>query len=125
MVRSALHTFLTCCSRHHQSTAPTYLKRESPAISPEKGDPDTPNFSPSNIPPKDAQYTTMTDKVRIALCYHQDKNPQLKHQVLIQRLQQRHKVKFSQPTLGGLLKMKATFLANADNNNLTVTSKAC
>ena len=70
------------------------------------------------MPPKGAQYTTMTDKIRIALCEHHDKNPQLSQKDLNQWLEQKHKMKVSQPTISGLLKRKATILAKADNSNL-------
>ena len=70
------------------------------------------------MPPKGAQYTTMTDKIRIALCEHHDKNPQLSQKDLNQWLEQKHKMKVSQPTISGLLKRKATILAKADHSNL-------
>ena len=77
-----------------------------------------PNFNTYNTPTKGAQYTTMTDKIRIALCEHHDKNPQLSQKDLNQWLEQKHKMKVSQPTISGLLKRKATILAKADHSNL-------
>ena len=86
MVQSRSLHFSSCCRRHPQSTPHLYKKGDSPHP-PKKGVLlHSPDVSPSNMPPKGEQYTTMTDKVCIALCEHHDKNPQLIQKDLIQWL---------------------------------------
>ena len=75
MVQSALFPFYFLLQPPPPVNPPLYKKGFSRRY---------PNFSPSNMPPKGAQYTTLTDEVDIVLCEHHDKNPHLSQKELIQ-----------------------------------------
>jgi hypothetical protein len=60
-------------------------------------------------------HTTMTDKVRIALCQYKRDNPQLSQKELIKWLEDNHNIKVSQATIFTTLKRSAEILAKSDN----------
>ncbi len=62
-------------------------------------------------------HTTMTDKVRVALCQYKRDNPQLSQKDLIKWLEDNHNIKISQATISTTLKRSAEILAKSDNEN--------
>ncbi len=60
-------------------------------------------------------HTTMTDKVRVALCQYKRNNPQLSQKDLIKWLEDNHNIKVSQATISTTLKRSAEILAKSDN----------
>jgi hypothetical protein len=60
-------------------------------------------------------HTTMTDKVRVALCQYKRNNFQLSQKDLIKWLEDNHNIKVSQPTISTTLKQSAKILAKFEN----------
>jgi hypothetical protein len=67
------------------------------------------------MPQKGTFHTTMTDKVRIALCQYKRDNPQLSQKDLIKWLEDNHSIKVNQATISTTLKWSAEILAKSDN----------
>ncbi len=67
------------------------------------------------MPQKGTFHTTMTDKVRVALCQYKRDYPQLSQKDLIKWLEDNHSIKVSQVTISTTLKRSAKILAKSDN----------
>jgi hypothetical protein len=67
------------------------------------------------MPQKGTFHTTMTNKVRIALCQYKRDNPQLSQKDLIKWLEDNHSIKVSQATISTTLKWSVEILAKSDN----------
>jgi hypothetical protein len=67
------------------------------------------------MPQKGTFHTTMTDKVRVALCQYKRNNPQLSQKDMIKWLKDNHSIKISQATISTTLKRLAEILAKSDN----------
>jgi hypothetical protein len=67
------------------------------------------------MPQKRTFHTTMTDKVRVALCKYKRDNPQLLQKDLIKWLENNHNIKVSQATISTTLKRSAKILAKSNN----------
>ncbi len=68
------------------------------------------------MPQKGTFHTTMTDKVRVALCQYKRDNRQLSQKDLIKWLEDNHSIKVSQATISTTLKRSAEVLAKFDND---------
>jgi hypothetical protein len=67
------------------------------------------------MPQKGTFHTTMTDKVRVALCQYKRDNPQLSQKDLIKWFEDNHSIKVNQTTISTTLKRSAKILAKFDN----------
>jgi len=67
------------------------------------------------MPQKGTFHTTMTDKVRVALCQYKRDNPQLSQKDLIKWLEDNPSIKVSQTTISTILKRLAEILTKSDN----------
>jgi hypothetical protein len=65
------------------------------------------------------QYTTMTDKVCLALVRYKKDHPGATQKELIKWLEDTHQLKVSQATMSGTLKWSAELLAKATTSNLS------
>jgi hypothetical protein len=67
------------------------------------------------MPQKGTFHTTMTDKVRVALCQYKRDNPQFSPKDLIKWLEDNHSIKVSQTTISTTLKRSVEILAKSNN----------
>ncbi|CEG48978.1 DNA-binding centromere protein B (CENP-B) [Plasmopara halstedii] len=68
--------------------------------------------------PRGAKHTTMSDKIRIALCQHKEKNPKLTHEELIKWIEENHQITVSGSTITNTLKRSVELLDNFEDANL-------
>jgi hypothetical protein len=72
-----------------------------------------------SMPKKGQQYTTMTDKVRLALVRYKKDHPGATQKELIKWLEDTHQLKVNQATMLGTLKRSVELLAKATTSNLS------
>jgi len=70
------------------------------------------------MPKKGEKYTTMTDKVRIALCNHKKRNPTLSQAELQHWLKLEHNIDVSQPMISQTLKRSDELRRHDEDPNI-------